>query len=157
MEEEIWETVFQGFKYRGAGGPRDVLIIVSSESLEGPEIVPRKEGSLTEEDKASLESQGIPPESWVDEGKLIQARYTKDNLKRYPVVAVEYNQQAEYVRDAIISLFTDTTKPGGKINQILMFSYNSSLLAQWLSITLVLEKEALETGVSKMASSLLMT
>ena len=129
MEEEIWETVIQGFKYRGASGPRDVLIIVSSESLEGPEIVPRKEGSLTEKDKASLEYQGIHPESWADEGKLMQARYTKDNLKRYPVVGVEYNQQADYVRDAIISLFTTTTKPGGKINQILaMFSYNSSLL-----------------------------
>ena len=108
----MWEQEFQGVKHYGAIGPRDVLIIVSSESLEGPEIVPRKEGSLTEKDKASLASQGIPPESWADEGKLMQARYTTD--KKYTVVAVEYNQQAEYVRGAIGTLFTNTTKPGGK-------------------------------------------
>ena len=112
MEEEIWEYELLGVTRFGASGPRDVLIIVSSESLEGPEIVPRKEGSLTEEDKASLESQGIPPESWADEAKVVQARYTRD--ERYTVVAVEYNQQAEYIRGAISSLFTNTTKPGGK-------------------------------------------
>ena len=111
-EEEVWESEFQGEKHYCAAGSRDVLIIVSSESLEGPEIVPRKEGSLTEEDKASLESQGIPPESWADEAKVVQARYTRD--ERYTVVAVEYNQQAEYIRGAISSLFTNTTKPGGK-------------------------------------------
>ena len=113
MEEEIWEYELQGQKHYSPGGPIDVLIMVSSDSLEGPEIVPRKEGSLTEEDKASLDSQGIPPESWVDEGKLMQARYTRD--QRHTIVAVEYNQQAEYIRDAISSLFTNTTKSGGKL------------------------------------------
>ena len=114
MEEEIWEYEFLGVKHFGAAGPRDVLIIVSSESLEGPEIVPRKEGSLTEDDKASLDNQGIPPETWTDEGKLMQARYSKDKI--YTVVAVEYNRPAKYIRDAISSLFTNTTKPGGKMN-----------------------------------------
>ena len=112
MADEVWECDLQGVKHRCASGPGDVLIIVSSESLEGPEVVPRKEGRLTEDDKASLDSQGIPPECWADEGKLMQARYTRD--KKYKQATVEYNQQAEYIRGAISSLFTNTTKRGGK-------------------------------------------
>ena len=59
--EEVWEGEFQGEKVYSARGPRDVLII-SNETVEGPDIVPRKKGCLTQEDKDRLTSQGIPPD-----------------------------------------------------------------------------------------------
>ena len=65
-DPEVWEDTISGVKVHGSYGPKDVLIIVSSESLEGPDIVPRKKGELTNEDMDKLTSQGIPHESWHD-------------------------------------------------------------------------------------------
>ena len=62
---------------------RDVLIIRPSESLEGPDIVPRKKGTLTAEDKDRLTRQGIPGERWGDDAQLMEVRYRRDN-KRSP-------------------------------------------------------------------------
>ena len=76
---EVWEDTIQGIKQHGAYGSRDVLIIVSSESLEGPDIVPRKKGELTKEDMDRLTSQGIPQESWHDDARLMEARYQKES------------------------------------------------------------------------------
>ncbi len=55
-----------------------MLILVYSESLEGPDIVPRKKGELTKEDMDRLTSLGIPQESWHDDARLMEARYKKD-------------------------------------------------------------------------------
>ena len=41
---EVWESEMHG-DCQGAFGERDVLIIRSSESLEGPDIVSRKKGT----------------------------------------------------------------------------------------------------------------
>ena len=83
MEEEVWETTLQGVKSYGAYGPRDVLIIRSNESLEGPDVVPRREGTLTAEDKDRLTNEGIKEEAWSDDVKLMEARYRKE-MQRFP-------------------------------------------------------------------------
>ena len=48
--QECWEYNLHGNKWYGACGSRDVLILVSRES-EGLDIVPRKKGELTQEDR----------------------------------------------------------------------------------------------------------
>ena len=74
-DEREWEGTLQGEKYYFAHFHCDVLIIVSSESLKGPDIIPRKKGYLTQKDEDKLTSQGIPPDCWEDDGKLTEARY----------------------------------------------------------------------------------
>ena len=114
-DEGEWELTFQGEKLYLANFHCDVLIIVSSESLEGPDIVPRKKGCLTQKDKDKLTSQGIPPDCWEDDGKLMEARYKKD--KRYigTVLSIENKEDmiAEYVLQKITTLFKTTSKQGG--------------------------------------------
>ena len=114
-DEGEWEVKFQGEKYYWANFHCDVLIIVSSESLEGPDVVPRKKGCLTMEDKDKLTSHGIPPDCWEDDVKLMEARYKKD--KRYigTVLSIENKEDmtAEYVLQKITTLFKTTSKRGG--------------------------------------------
>ena len=107
------EGTLQGKKMYFADFHSDVLIIVSSESMEGPDIVPRKKGCLTQKDKDKLTSQGIPPDCWEDDGKLMEARYNKD--KRYIVVSTgnKEDMTAEYVLQKIITLFKTISKIGG--------------------------------------------
>ena len=113
--EEVWEGMFQGAKYYGAVGPRDVLIIRSSESLEGPDIVPRKKGTLTAEDKDRLTSQGIPGECWGDDAKLIEARYRRAG-QRFNVLPMECGDglTSQSVMDRIREVMKNTDKPGGR-------------------------------------------
>ena len=66
--EEVWEGEFQGDKVYSARGPRDILII-SNETVEGPDVVPRKKGCLTQKDKDRLSSEHIPPDCWEDDAK----------------------------------------------------------------------------------------
>ncbi len=111
---EVWENTLRGVKSHGAFGHRDVLIIVSSESLEGPDIVPRRKGELTKEDIGRLTSQGIPQESWHDDARLMEARYQKDS-ENYKNVHVENDpaSKREHILDRIATLFNNTTQPGG--------------------------------------------
>ncbi len=111
---EVWEVTIQGVKHHVAYGSRDVLIIVSSEFLEGPDIVPRKKGELTKEDMDRLTSQGIPQESWHDNARLIEARYQKDS-ERAKNVHIENDpaSKREHILDRIATLFNTTTQPGG--------------------------------------------
>ena len=109
--EEVWESEFQGRKIYYALGPRDVLII-SSESLEDPDIVPRKKGSLTQKDKDRLTSQGIPPDCWEDDAKMMEARFSRD--RRCSVVSMERDTTAEHILSTIDTLLKNTKKPGGK-------------------------------------------
>ena len=108
-----WEYTFQGKKRYNAYFHSDVLIIVSSESLEGPDIVPRKKGCLTQEDKDQLTRHDIPPDCWEDDGKLMEARYKLD--KTYTVLPIENKEDmtAEYVLQKITTLFKTTSKRGG--------------------------------------------
>ena len=112
--EEVWESTFRGIKTYKASGPRDVLIIRSSESLEGPDIVPRKKGTLTAEDKDRLTSQGIPGECWGDDVQLIEARCRRD--ERYNnllPIKCEDEMSCQSVLGRIKAVMNNTFKPGG--------------------------------------------
>ncbi len=111
---EVWEHTLKGVKYHQASGSRDVLIIVSSESLEEPDIVPRRKGELTKEDMDRLTNQGIPQEGWNDDAKLMEARYKKES-ERHKNVYIENDpaSKREHILDRIATLFSDTTQPGG--------------------------------------------
>ena len=111
--QEVWESTFRGDKRYGAYGPRDVLIIRSSESLEGPDIVPRKKGTLTAEDHQRLTSQGIPVECWGDDVQLSEARYRRD--ERYNVLPTksEDEMSCQSVLAKIKAVMNNTIKPGG--------------------------------------------
>ena len=112
-DEGEWEGTFQGKKEYFADFHCDVLIIVSSESLEGPDIVPRKKkGCLTQKDKDKLTSHGIPTDCWEDEGKLMEARYKKDKKRTVLPIENKEDMTAEYVLQKITTLF-NTTKQGG--------------------------------------------
>jgi hypothetical protein len=112
---EVWESELQGVQSCGAYGTRDVLIIRSSESLEGPEIVPRRKGTLTAEDRDSLTSQDIPEECWEDDVKLIEARYRRDR-QRFTVLPVVCGDglTSRSVLERIRKIMKMTDKPGGK-------------------------------------------
>ena len=109
--EEVWEGEFQGNKVYTALGPRDVLII-SNETVEGPDVVPRKKGSLTQEDKDRLTSQGITPDCWEDDAKMMEARFSRD--RDYSVISIERNTTADNILSKIDTLLKNTKKPGGK-------------------------------------------
>ncbi len=111
---EVWEDTIQGIKQHGAYGSRDVLIIVSSESLEGPDIVPRKKGELIEEDMSRLTNQGVPQESWHDDTRLMEARYQKDSGWINEIwVENEPSSKRKHILNRITTLFNNTTQPGG--------------------------------------------
>ncbi len=110
---EVWESTLQENTSYGTFGPRDVLIVKSSEGLQGPDIVPRREGQLTQEDHGRLSSQGIPCECWDNDAQLMKARRSKE--MRYRVVAVEDdpNMTVGYVIEKIIAILKNTKMPGG--------------------------------------------
>ena len=110
--QERWECTLQGNKYFAVHCPRDVLILVSSVP-EGPQIVPRMKGELTEKDKERLTSEGISSEYWEDEAKLMRARYLRDG--DFPSVVIEDTacMKKQHALDRIAALFNNTTSHGG--------------------------------------------
>ena len=61
--------------YNAIGG-RDILILAHPESESCsilPEVVPRRPGQLTQEDKLKLQRQGLPPDSCHNELDFIKA------------------------------------------------------------------------------------
>ena len=110
--QEQWERTFQGNKHFAAYGSRDGLILVSSVP-EGPQIVPRMKGELTEKDKDRLTSEGIPSECWEDEAKLIRARYLKDGTFPSVVIADVTYMKKQHALDKIAALINNTTAQGG--------------------------------------------
>ncbi len=112
MSAEVWEATLQGVKSYGAYGPRDVLIIVSDESLQGPDIVPRKKGTLTQQDRDSLSSQDIPPDCFGEDAKIMEARFRRE-AHRFNLLQVESGGTCQYVKDKIQAIMNNTDKPGG--------------------------------------------
>ncbi len=108
---EVWEDTISGVKAHGSYGSRDMLIIVSSESLEGS--VPRKNGELTKEDRDRLTNQGIPQESWHDDARLMEARYNKDRDVKKIHVENDPASKRGHILNRITNLFNNTTQPGG--------------------------------------------
>ena len=150
--EEVWEYMWEGVKCYGPVGPRDVLIIRCRESLEGPDIVPRKEGCLTAEDKERLSSEGIPSDCWGDDVQLMEARYGREGRFHLlpPLCGEGLTRQS--VMEKIRTVMKETDKPGGEYNY--EYNYCNMCISQSVSSTLVLARRALETGALQMASSL---
>ena len=171
---ELLETTFLGVKHYGSYGARDVLILVST-APEGDDVVARKNGELIQQDKQRLTSEGIREDHWEDDAIMMKERYLKDS--KYKSVNVEdCHMKKQYVLEKIISLLNNTTMPGGEknkcmtcINDLYLVASNLFMLLciwptrakhfslvlfclQWFSITLVLEEEIEETGVSVTAS-----
>ena len=138
--EEVWKSKLQGVQSYGAYGPRDVLIIRSSESLEGPDIVPRKKGTLTAEDEDRLISQDIPREHWQDDAKLIEARYRRE--ERFNVLPMECGDRltSQSVMDRIREVMKNTDKPGGENHDVCSSNCLMASYIQLQSTTLVLAR-----------------
>ena len=70
-----WSDISGKTRY-GARGNRHVLIIVSEEPLDHPDVVERKPAiQLTDEARGKLEHQGIPREEQCDDLTIVKARY----------------------------------------------------------------------------------
>ena len=110
-----WEVIVEGTKRYESCGPFDVLIIKSNELLTSPDIEPRKNGILTQDDKTMLEQAEISQECWNDDAEIIAAKYSRDS--RCNVLPLEDNPDmtTKYVLDKIKSLFKTTRKPAGMI------------------------------------------
>ena len=133
---EVWEATLQGVKSYGAFGPREVLLIASSEDLEGPDIVPRRRGQLTAEDQSRLASQGIPADCWQDDLKLMEKRYEMDDRSTLIPRDPKDVLTSEYVKEKIHAVMNNTTKPGGKqlslvLRLCIMFTPPSDPVLHW--------------------------
>ena len=95
-------------------GPRDVLILSSRESLQGKDIVPRKTGCLTKEDRDRLTSQGIPEQCWGGDVSLMEARYRREERFEVKVLGCKEELTVERVKEEIRALMNNTEKPGGR-------------------------------------------
>ena len=60
------EYTFQGIKHNASYGARDMLILVST-APEGGDVIARKNGELTKQDKEILISEGIPEDCWEND------------------------------------------------------------------------------------------
>ena len=72
-----WEVTLQGKKTYEALGSRDVLIISQNETIQGVDIVPRRQAELTSDDKRELERLDLPPDQWEDDASVIATRMSK--------------------------------------------------------------------------------
>ena len=104
----------------GASGNRDVLIIVSEEPLNHPDVVERRPAiQLTEEVRGKLEHQGISREEQCDDLTIVKARNGLD--KRHTIYGVEMSGPGgerltrESVYKQITSLMNNTDKEGGML------------------------------------------
>ena len=124
MAEAPWEYTLMGVTVHGAYGPMDVLLLASSEGLEGPDIVPRRPGQLSPQDQQRLSSQGIPEQCWGDDAKLVEERYKKDREYSLEPVGSKEVLTCEYVKKKIHVIMNNTTKRGGKsISELMTHLY----------------------------------
>ena len=111
---ELSEITLHGVKQYASFGARDVLILVSKVS--GGDVLAKKHGELTQQDRERFSSEGIPEDCWEEDAMLMKARYLKD--ERYESVNVEdcHEIEKEYVLEMVTSLLKNTSMPGGKKN-----------------------------------------
>ena len=106
-----------------AGGDSNVLIIVS-EDVQGPDVVPRKAAiELTEGCRKMLESQGITrPEDQSDDLAIAKARYNLD--KMYTITGVESGtSRGRLTREKVLQriktlMTTSSDKAGGDYSDV---------------------------------------
>ncbi len=111
VSPESWGYTLGGDKLTGV---RDVLILVSSESGD-EDIVARKKGELTQQDKDRLTSEGISKECWEDDVMIMKERYNKDSDMKSIKIEDTPHLNTKYVLSQITALFNNTTAPGGKL------------------------------------------
>ena len=111
---ELSEYTLFGVKTFASFGARDALLIVSI-AAPGSDVIERKNGELTQQDKERLTSEGMPEDSWEDDAMLMKERYLKDSIM-YKSVNVEdgHQMKKQYVLDKITSFLNNTTMPGGE-------------------------------------------
>ena len=85
-----------------------------STAPEGGDVIARKNGELTQQDKERLISERISKDFWEDDAMIMKERYLKDS--NYKSVNVDYCHQMkrQYDLEKITSLFNNTTMPGGE-------------------------------------------
>ena len=98
--------------YNAIGG-REFLILAPDLSLPHPEVVPRRPGQLTQEDKLKLQSQGLPPDSCHNELAITKARYELDKMCKIVEVKSGKSLSQEVVEN-IAHVFNTTQNDGGK-------------------------------------------
>ena len=112
----VWE-VFDG-KHTAAGN-RDVLIIFcdGNSGSESPDVVPRCEIEITEEDRRKLTNQGIPPECQSDDLSIVRARISLDSSKNLvKQLRAERGKELSrsYILEQIQDFLKSCKKPGGE-------------------------------------------
>ena len=110
---ELTEFTLQGVKTFAAHGARDVLILVSTASV-GDDVVARKDGELTQQDKQRLTSEGIPEGCWEDDAMIVEKRYLNDSTHKSVNVENCHQMKKQYVLEKITSLLNNTTMPTGE-------------------------------------------
>ena len=98
------------------GGERDVLIITADQTSSHPEAVARKPGKLTEEDKQTLQSQGVHPDC-QDELAILKSRYQLDKKKNVVGIQSKASLNREEVMKRIQSFLSTTQKDGGRLSR----------------------------------------
>lgn len=113
-EAEEWEWSLWGEKSYCAYGPRDVLILTFNEDIQREDVVPRKKGCISKEDRERLRSEGISEESWATDASLMEARYrTEEKTHSVQVLGQEEVLTCERVLQEIRTMMTNTRQPGG--------------------------------------------
>ena len=114
-----WGSTIKGEKTHEASGSRDIIIISQDNTIQGEDIVHRREAELTSDDKRELERLDLPPDLWQDDASIIAARINKD--PRYSVTEVIKSRPGEpltvkYVMKQTEILMKNTQKEGGKLH-----------------------------------------
>jgi hypothetical protein len=156
----------------GAAGPRDVLLIVSEGGDESPlpshpDVVRRRPAiELTEEVRGKLENQGIPRQHQHDELAIIRARYELDKNRVFHGVEMTQPGGERLTRERVLKQIAilmnnhDNSRGGGRPTlsegrgEVVCYV---KLPMQFSSTTLVMGRGGQGTGVSRMASSPLLT
>lgn len=117
LTEKDWVKTYEGKKFYGAYGSKEILIIEPSEGVQGPDIVPRRHFDLTQEDIKELERLKLPEDKWKNDAAILEAKYCTDEeytMAQHGVVEGKKGMTKEYVLMRIESLMKQTTKQGGK-------------------------------------------
>ena len=77
-QQPSWGYTLQGKEIHGVAGSRDDLIISQDETIQGEDIVSRRQAELTSDDKRELERLDLPPDQWEDDASIMAARINKE-------------------------------------------------------------------------------
>ena len=118
IQQPPWGATLQGEEIHGVAGSRDDLIISQDKTIQGEDIVPRRQAELTSDDKRELEKLDLPPDQWEDDASIMAARIRKDQWSSVTEVIKSSPGEplmAKYVMKEIEILMNNTQKDGGKI------------------------------------------